>query len=422
MKVAYIVDGRMPTEKANGYQSSQMCQAFVEAGCNLTMLSSSRKIIFVEGITKDTTIEDYYRLRIKIKQKKLLSIDFIYLLQVFLSISSKNPISKTGSLFSSWSAAISLAAHLHLTRYDLIYIRSLHVLLALLPLIPKSMYSRICFEIHMLPERQQSIVKLINTFQKIGGIVTVTDQLKQKLVERNVPLKKICVAHDGVDLETFDIDVTKAGARTHLNINQDRKIAAFIGKFHTNGNEKGIPEIIRSAKYLLEDIPDLDFYFVGGPLDRVASYERIIAEEGLPRERFIFLEKQPIHEVPYHLKASDVLLMPHPWSEFYAYYMSPLKLFEYMSARRPIIASSLPSIMEVLRDRENSLLGVPGDPESIAKNIRLALENKELANRIAIQAYADVQEYTWEKRAERILKFVAERQKDNDGPASFGTK
>src|SRR5690606_26358643 len=120
------------------------------------------------------------------------------------------------------------------------------------------------------------------------------------------------------------------------------RIASFVGKFHTNGNEKGIPEIIRAAVELVPAFLDRRFLLVGGPDDRIQTYQVLVREFGLPAERFLFRGKQPVTDVPYYLKASDVLMMPHPWSHFYAYHVSPLKLFEYMSSGRPIVASFLP--------------------------------------------------------------------------------
>lgn len=65
---------------------------------------------------------------------------------------------------------------------------------------------------------------------------------------------------------------------------------------------------------------------------------------------------------PIRLKASDLLLMPRPNNEFFANHVSPLKLFEYLSSRRPNVASRLPAIMEVLQDGENGVLAEPGNP------------------------------------------------------------
>ena len=105
------------------------------------------------------------------------------------------------------------------------------------------------------------------------------------------------------------------------------------------------------------------------------------------------------------MKAFDICVMPFPWTEHYAYYMSPLKLFEYMVSKRPIVASDLPSVREILNE-ENAVLVEPGNPNALANGIEKVLSDEELANKIAEKAYEDVQQYSWERRTRRILEFI----------------
>jgi glycosyltransferase involved in cell wall biosynthesis len=103
------------------------------------------------------------------------------------------------------------------------------------------------------------------------------------------------------------------------------------------------------------------------------------------------------------LKASDLLLMPYPNNEFFANHVSPLKLFEYLSARRPIIASRLPAIMEVLRDGENAVLAEPGNPASLARTMERVMRDATLAEALAARAHSDGAAHTWANRARGIL-------------------
>ena len=97
--------------------------------------------------------------------------------------------------------------------------------------------------------------------------------------------------------------------------------------------------------------------------------------------------------------------MPFPDKAHYRYFMTPLKIFEYMAGARPIIASDLPSIREILNER-NAFFCKPGDVESLTGEINYVLNNKEEAMIKAEQANKDVLRYSWDKRAERILKFI----------------
>jgi glycosyltransferase involved in cell wall biosynthesis len=101
--------------------------------------------------------------------------------------------------------------------------------------------------------------------------------------------------------------------------------------------------------------------------------------------------------------------MPFPKTEHYAYYMSPLKLFEYMASKRPIVASDLPSIREILNE-QNSVLVEPDNPEKLAEGIKRILADNNFAEKISNQAFQDVQQYTWQKRVEQILGFVKKNE------------
>jgi len=111
--------------------------------------------------------------------------------------------------------------------------------------------------------------------------------------------------------------------------------------------------------------------------------------------------------VPDYLFAADALLLPNSAkAKIASHYTSPLKLFEYMASRRPIVASDLPALREVLRDGENAVLVEPDDPKALAERIKTVLDDSGLAKRISEQAYSEVSQYSWEERARRIVRFV----------------
>ena len=111
---------------------------------------------------------------------------------------------------------------------------------------------------------------------------------------------------------------------------------------------------------------------------------------------------RPHGEIPYWLKAADVLVLPNSGKEDISkYWTSPLKMFEYMASGRPIVASDLPSIREVLNG-ENAILVEPDNPEKLAGGIKAILQNNQLSDRISIKAVLDVQEYSWTKRVQKI--------------------
>jgi glycosyltransferase involved in cell wall biosynthesis len=80
-------------------------------------------------------------------------------------------------------------------------------------------------------------------------------------------------------------------------------------------------------------------------------------------------------------------------------------MFEYMASQRPIVASDLPSIREILNEN-NAVLIQPDNPKALAKGIESILKNPDFSAKISAQAYKDVQDYSWQKRTEKILEFI----------------
>lgn len=407
LKIAYFVDGRMPTEKANGYQSAQMCQAFFENGSLLHLFYPRRVRIGTCELPKKITLEEYYSLRIKLKKKAIFCLDLIHFCHHILKISEVNFFAKISSIITSYSAAFFLVARLKKFDFDCLYIRSYHALSFILRIAPKSFYSKIFFELHLLPSKINK--EYISNLQKIAGVITVTEGLRKKLISLGLDADMTITAHDAVDEVTFMKEISKKDARRFLKISHDGPIAAYVGKFVTMGMEKGIPEIIYAARILIKKYSNLKFYIVGGPKDKIYEYQAMILEMKMDINKFIFLDKQPISHVPYYLAASDILLMPHPNNYFYATQVSPLKLFEYMCSLRPIVGSKLPAIEEVLENEKNALLGEAGNVDDLVENISRLLDDSKLADNISKQASKDVMLYTWRARARKITSFICER-------------
>ena len=107
--------------------------------------------------------------------------------------------------------------------------------------------------------------------------------------------------------------------------------------------------------------------------------------------------------VPMYLKAADVLLMPYTRDTPTYKWMSPLKLFEYIAAGRPIIATDLEPIKNKIENMETGILIKEKSGKEIAKAIRLILNNKVLADKLSRNAERKAENYSWEKRAGVIL-------------------
>jgi len=225
------------------------------------------------------------------------------------------------------------------------------------------------------------------------------------------PKEKMLVSPDAVDLSLFETLPKKEECRRLLELPLERPIIGYIGRFQTMGMEKGVPELIEAMAHL----PSVNgkrplLLCVGGPMSVVQGYLDRADSIEIPRQTLRFVDHVPTSEVPRVMKACDVCTIPWPRTEFSAYYTSPLKLFEYMAAGVPIVASDLPSLREILRHGENAWLVQPGDPPALAEGIRTLLSDQSLAEQLAKAARRDVQKHTWENRAAHIIELIQARK------------
>ena len=198
----------------------------------------------------------------------------------------------------------------------------------------------------------------------------------------------------------------KRQARKKLKLPEDKILLGYTGTFKTKNMDKGLSGIIHALKKVVTKYPDAIFVAVGGAREHIDEYRELASSLGVEKN-CLFLGRVDTSELAIYQQAFDMCLMPFPWTEHYAYFMSPLKMFENMASGRPIIATNLPTIKEVLNDN-NSLLVKPDNRESLAVGIVKLIEDKELGSRLANNALKDIKEYTWQKRVEKIIKYINE--------------
>jgi len=250
-------------------------------------------------------------------------------------------------------------------------------------------------ELHSLPRDTSAL-------RSCAGIIGISEVLKNDLVakEPGVCPDDVLVAHDGVASKDLS-EVDGSQTRAMLGLRTNTKVIAYTGKIIRG---KGV-EVLIEAFSKLRDRKELALVLVGKVYGE--HYQKLVKDRRL--NNVIFAGYVPPCNVRSFQTAADILVVPSSRSLPYSRYTSPMKLFEYMAAKRPIIASSLDSIREVIHDGQNGVLFEPSNVEHLAKAISFLLNNKYVASKIAAQAQQDVREFTWERRAESIFNFIAQK-------------
>jgi glycosyltransferase involved in cell wall biosynthesis len=221
------------------------------------------------------------------------------------------------------------------------------------------------------------------------AVVTITRGLLDCLVERHGPLTEAHVVPDGARVSETPPPARKRSPGEPFRI-------YYIGQLYP---WKGVDLLVESMPLL----PGAELVIVGGlppepDLDRVRETAWRL---GLT-ERVHFRGFLPPPEVAEERKRADAFVIPFLDSLTARHFTSPLKLFEAMASGRPIVASDLPSIREVLRHDEDALLVPPGNAKALASALQRLADEPETGARLAARAAEDVQGYSWDERGRRL--------------------
>ncbi len=258
----------------------------------------------------------------------------------------------------------------------------------------------IAFELHEIPggKRQQALLRRILNASNLRQLVVITHGLKEDLIAfaPAFAAEKILVAADGADLPKAQI---VAGLLEKVE-GTDYQVG-YGGSLYRG---KGVELIVQIA--ILS--PQTGFHIFGGPEHEKQKW---LAQKIPANVRFY--GHMAHGALAPRLAACDALIAPYmPTIHIgtgadISRWISPLKLFEYMALKKPILCSDLPVLREVMRDGENCLLVDPLQPQDWVVAIGRLKANAALATALGAAAYADLEvQYHWGRRAAKILDSI----------------
>lgn len=250
----------------------------------------------------------------------------------------------------------------------------------------------------------EPLLQMAESAQFAGAdvITVVSSVMKADLAALGVPEHKILVNPNGVDPELFRPD-----APVHERVMNLKRsgyiVAGFVGTF---GAWHGVEVLARAVKPTVQTNPKVRFLLIGDGILR-PEVERILRDDGV-RDSVIMTGSVPHDEIPQYLAGCDVLLSPHvqntDGSQFFG---SPTKLFEYMAMGRPIIASGIGQIAEVIRDGTNGVLMKHRDHGDLANKILTLARDPGLGQKLGTAARSDaLSQFSWQRNAQRVVDAV----------------
>lgn len=200
-----------------------------------------------------------------------------------------------------------------------------------------------------------------------SGVITICPDLYE-LVERLFPGKGSVLIENVVDYGmVFGEEDRSPEIRRTLNL-EGKTVALYTGTFEPY---QGLDLLIDSAGRVIQRVKKVVFLVVGGHPNQVAFYQEKVRKSGL-ENYFIFPGQVPPQEVKSYLRCADVLLSPRV-----AGTNTPLKIYSYLRSGVPIVATRLPTHIQVL-DEEVAVLTDP-TPEGFAEGVLSVITDGSLA-------------------------------------------
>lgn len=188
--------------------------------------------------------------------------------------------------------------------------------------------------------------------------------------------------------------------RTKFSLPKHVRLLIYVGGITFN---RGLEELIESLKYL----PDCFLIYMGyGNEQYKQSLLNLARHLGLA-DRLSFFGPVPSHQVIYYTACADLGVAPIANACLSYYYCSPNKLFEYMNAGIPVIASDFPELRKIVLGHEIGLTFDPSDPKDIAGAARAILNNPEAMDKMHKNSLKASKLYNWENESEKLLQIYS---------------
>ena len=244
-----------------------------------------------------------------------------------------------------------------------------------------------------------AFTKLIEKFgyEHALKIVAVTPGVKKGIMQLyNVLEEKIVVIENGANIDLFR-PIKKSEAKKELNLSQDVSYVCFVGNL---APWHGVNNLIQAAPAILASCPNTSFLIVGDGIMK-NEWEQHAQELGV-YDKFIFTGSVPYTQVPYYVNASDMCVATFIKRKHMKTGGSPLKVYEYMACKKPIISSRIPNI-EFIEQQETGILVEPENPDELAKATIKLLKDEKLREKMGNNGrdYV-VKNHSWEAVGKKV--------------------
>ncbi|MGG5171555.1 glycosyltransferase family 4 protein [Pseudarthrobacter sp. J1738] len=241
-------------------------------------------------------------------------------------------------------------------------------------------------------EREADVMK------RADLVVTLGEAMRANIVDAGVDSANILVAPNAVGGAFLDEPMTQQDARRQLGLAED---ALMIGTVSSLVDYEGLDTLLRAAALLIPRFSKLRVLIVGDGVS--APSLRALAQELGISAQTIFTGRVPRNLTPIYHAALDVFVVPRIDSSV-TRDVTPLKPVEAMASARPVVASDLPALRELLAEGETGMFAQAENPASLASSIDRLLVSPQKRYQLGRRArQVTLLDRTWKANAKRAL-------------------
>ena len=304
---------------------------------------------------------------------------------------------------------------------DILYMRD--YLFCMLGLGPKMLFSKkMVWEVNGIASQERAqkphpfnvfllpIIRMLEALAMTGAdrIVAVSKGVMDVLLKRGCPRSKIVLIENGVNTSMFSNNIELSDIESekkrlgvfHLNV----PVLCYVGAVRP---WQGLDILIDAAPLISDELGEIKVLIVGGG-EGLSDLKEAAKERGLFAV-FGFPGTVPYAGVPLSIAVSDVCLAPFVRGRA----ASPIKIYEYMASRKPVVASRIPGL-EFIEEKKLGILVTPEDPKELAKAVVHLLKAPEKTKEMALRGQAYVRENcSWSAVAQRVMNLCEEVRRTN---------
>jgi len=376
MKIAYIENIRFPSERAHSYQIAMTCEGLQSNGADVVLVVPER-----HDASSKRDVRDFFKNLQPFSIEKLPVIDWLTRVPTFLK--------RLAYLFERWTFQRSVRTWAMSHRADVWYTRD--------PWMIPSFYKegrRVVLELHDASGHKLERIRVLRSH--IWKFVVITHGLREELLGIGVADEDILVAPDAYDPRDFEITTEMSTVRSEWGVPETAFVVIYTGSFYP---WKNVDFAVRNWKMTPEDCHLVLF---GGPQSDFERVRSLVSEYG--DDRVHLFPSVPHARVAHQLAGADIGLLPtSPESRIGRSFTSPLKVFEYLAAGLPVLASDVPSSREILTEKTARFF--TGEPASFLDALEAVREDgwRRSASKIALDI---VRPHTWNARSRKILEWI----------------